>query len=749
MKKKIILGAASAAVILSSLTACGNQIESSSESSTPSSSSSVVNYATLAKPAMSQTSGTTYSWAPVSGATGYVASLDDGKPFGIGTNVIEEEQNKFVYYVQSTQNLTDGKHTIKFAAYKDENVLSDWTDSYTFYVNNTVVMSTPTLSENLTITSGSYFDHVSYDFGNGVKIEEDVNGLVNRYTPNVSVLGLNNRLTVDEPYIVTCTVSYKDVVSEVSNPAVFKLDAGKYVKAETPTVIKGEYKFAEDPTYIKAKFDDKEFVIDYSTIGYYARGTGYLTPEAIVENLIENEAITAEEALAFVDSKVSVKVIFDDNHYYESDYSEEVEFTYGDDEQIFEDLYYYYNIDAQVENKKYVFGLTEEHLGYSLVRYEVKASDKVIVTYSDNIKELITIDYSALTKSEEFTITGIYERNGLTLTETYESTLIVSDCNLTNLRCDGSRLVWSPYEEFLNETYEVEVTQGGTTKVYPTDYAHIETSELELASGEFSVKVYAVINEKRIDASVSQTLTLEKLEKVTEFEIDKDKKIKLEKGICAYAYDNRNSTSHSIYYNEATINMNGVQRLVVHREGNGINTIDSDETVFECIVEDIGYNIVDGKYLVLTNKDFKFKDFVDEKYIDYITDDNKFDLDEYRIKEGKKSIDLTRTYDKLSSESFNISYSEWIQDFDYVTGYAISNVKYENNVLKFDCNITDCKYEIVLKLNDEEKIHKIVSTTSLDLSDVDVSGTYSVEIRVVGNGSILSGNYIPVGTIQI
>lgn len=785
MKKKIILGAASAAVILSSLTACGANEQSSdaskaSESNESSSSSSTkVNYDTLAKPAMCQASGTKYSWVPVDGAEGYVASLDDGKAFGVGTSVVVDGDNSYIYYVQSTQNLPDGKHTIKFAAYKDGNVLSAWTDSYTFYVNNTIVMSTPTLDNNLTIRC-SNFNHVTYDFGNGYKIEEDLTCETSSYTPNISALGIDKKLNLNEPYFVTCTVSLNGVVSEASNPVVFKLQASKYVKAEAPSVVGDEdgdaeetkFVFAEAPSYYTVKIDDKEYTYKYEVKeedndddDYYTDGDDdtvepvvpvyELTPDAIFERLIEDGVITEEEALGYVDTKISVKVLFDANHYYESDYSEEIEYTYAASEDgkmwynLWSSICWTANLD--VVNKQWTIGYWTKQPGYTYVNLKVTDSKgkEVPVTKGDSYEEMWKIDYSAYTSTEYCTITFEYERNGEKYSESKIMYLQVSDYAVTQLHLNRDQIKWSfDYEP---DSYEVEVTQNGTTKVYTTEDEHIATSEFELEAGEFTLQVYSVVNDERVAASASEKLTLKKLAAPKKkISVSKDNKISVQAGMVLHTYNVYGHYAMTYDY-PCEVSLTNIEEVVAYYKGNNINTINSDAVTYNInIVRQLNYDFVDAKYLILVDRDLYFKDLVSEENQKYITDDNKFDYDSYRMSRitgDTQNLMLTTKLSELDSDSDNTCYNLSISP-RYVT-YTPDSVVVDSEIKLITVtqrDETDFNYEITIE--DAEGtvlVNKVIFTNNeFDYSEVSgiTSGeVYKVKIRIVGNGSVLSGNY--------
>lgn len=741
MKKKIILGIASSALILGSLTACNeSKLESTNESSSDSSSSSIIDYSALARPVVTENNGV-YQWIPVTDADGYVAKLDDGEPFGIGSSVAETAVANYCLYQVSTDDLKDGMHTIKFAAYKDSSVLSAWTDSFSFYVNKTVVVSTPTLQDTLKVTCNSKFDHVSYDFS-GTKYEVDLNEENTSYTPDFTKLGLDKALESGKKYIVTCTVSMKGINSESSEPITFTYSASKNIKSCKPTIVNDSFVFDE-------QLVNPSFTFTLGTKAYiFNCNNNYRN--ITLNDLIEKCNITNEEKLILAGTTVKayLQVNYDSNHYLSSDVSEGIDVTFDDsnDKEIFDKLCskLEYTYDA---NSKLSLGYKEEELGVSYLSFKAynaenddALDEQLPTTLNADFRNVCEIDCQT---AKQIKLVITYARGNQSFT--YERFITIpaeEQAYVYNVVPEGSsKITWSCLGSV--DAYEVEVSQGTITKTYKTFSNSISVQDIDL-EGDISVLVYAIKNGSRITDSVSNSVTFKK-------NVVKDTYSVTSKGLSLLNNKNifvrTNGNSQWITYQNSGsnyISLDGVTMLEVYCKGDGVNTLDSDIKVFNFVdIKNIKYTIEDNKYLVV-DSNYNLNSLVDSEYGKYIVEGttNKFDLDMYRLNESKTVLSLKGNINEISCNSINnkidvkinVNYSKYGVNFTTASSSATS-------FIEFEAIDYQGKYQVlVLDENNTEVKNEIVNTTSYNLNSL-AFGKYRVKVRTTGNGNILPGNY--------
>lgn len=828
MKKKIILGAASAAVILSSLTACGNKDQSSTvssqsskitESTTPSSSktsstasssssstssssssSASSQYAAIAKPEFVQTldeDSTTFGWFPVSGAAGYVAKIDDGKAIEIGNNTASLDEGEFVVYTPSTESLSDGEHTIRFATVSKTGVQSEWTDALTFTVSNVEVVTapgTPTVDSNLKVTvSSGKFDKVTFDFGDGITAESSFANATTEHTFNVNDLGIASKLTDGEVYFVRCTVSYKGEVSKVSAPVTYKYEvqSDKETKAKAPTYSKNEFTFAEEPSAITVKINGEEYKVSNVT----------LTEKKIsFDALVEACGIEGDDALALVDAKVSVKVNYDKNHYLASDYSTEATVTYlGDVATESKNLFNAVTAEYDSASNKYVFSVKDGAVGTKFLT--VKAYDEngseLTVTAGSSLKEFATVDATGV---KSITYKLVYKRNGKTETKEVKDSVageVTIEGLTVKVENNRSIITWNHIASVTD--YLIEITSGSTTKKYyankitdiPEETATTGTDTTETVSvlagmfdvtGEFSLKVYGIdSNNKVMEYSVSDTLSLNKLDTPNDFTVTKktdNHYVTVGKDMIVLTQSTKDGsvTTHTEEGEEVSIDK--LYSIEVYRLGNGYNAVDSSSKYYVFTKKnDTKYHFEDNQYIVLDVDYITFKDVLGKDEQAYLsTDGNKFDFMSYMFKTNKTEISLTSgdsttlvsntlTYDNGTATKENFSVNSTISWNDKINTYTVkfgtlttdaaetskksftisaqdsgnkdvANCKFELEVIQIvtskDSNGKEVKTEVI-------KSKSTVNAGNFYMDSITEKGTYVIRVRVAGNGAYLAG----------
>ncbi len=827
MKKKIILGAASAAVILSSLTACGNKDQSSTvssqsskvtESTTPSSSktsstasssssstssssssSASSQYAAIAKPeGVDCLVGTTFGWFPVSGAAGYLAKVDDGKAIEIGNNTIEYDGDELVVYTPSTESLSDGEHTIRFATVSKTGVQSEWTDAKTFTVSNVEVVTapgTPSVNSNLTVSvKEGEFDKVTFDFGDGITAESSFANATKSQTFNANDLGIASKLTEGEVYFVRCTVSYKGEVSKVSAPVTYtyKAQADKETKAKTPTYSKNTFEFAEQPSAITVKINGVEYKISNPSLEDENKIS--------FDDLVDACGIKGDDALALVDAKVSVKVNYDANHYLASDYSTEATVTYlGNAETESNNVFNATTVKYDSATNKFVFSVNDKTIGTKFLT--VKAYDEneneLTVTAGSSLKEFATVDGTGV---KSITYKLEYKRNGETKTkEVNEPTageVTIKGLSVEvkkNGATDRTYITWETVDSA--KDYLIEITSGSTTKTYyaskittlPSAVASNDSSStVSVEAGKFDVtkdftlKVYGIdANKKVMEYSVSDTLSLTKLETPNDLTVTKENDqhfISTSKDTIVLT--KANEISEPILYKnvEKKVAIDELYSIEVYRLGNGYNAVDSSSKYYVFTEKnDTKYHFEDNQYIVLDVDYITFKEVLGKDEQAYLSKDGtKFDFMSYMFKTNETEISLTSgdstklvsntlTYDNATASKENFSVNSTISwgsminnytvKFGELTTDAASTTKksFTIGALNGTDEVANCKFELeVIKVvkttvdkHDvftEEILNKSeVSAGNFYMDSITEKGIYVIRVRVAGNGTVLAG----------
>ncbi len=743
MKKKGILFGILGLSLALCMTACSNNKE---VVETPS-----IYDVTLAKPMVVSSNGTSFTWAPVVNAKGYVAKLDNGEPFGIGNTLIETVDGVYCYYVQSTDSLTVGKHTISFAAYKDDETFSEWTDSFDFYVEDkTTVVSRPTLSSNLSVNSDTYFDKVLYDFGNGITKEFDLE-LTSNFYPTLEQLNLKDKLEDGKTYVVSVKVAKDGVFSEVSKPIAYRYNKGYYVANEKPLVDENTFVFEEklySPT-ITAKVDGIEYIIDFDMLSPY--DLTQLDVVDILEILIETNQLDAKDYLVeSKEVKVSIKVNFDERHYLESEYSEEINYKLETDlESLFNYMLQYIDVTSVAnENLIKIKSITEIDELYlnllSFSAYEIKengTSYTGVDVLTSNAKNVLgVVNYSDEAESVEIRINFICGE--FTRTKTIKH-LISSKTQykVSNLLArNGSTLTW---DSLANE-FEVEVKSGDVVKKYVSNSHAFDINNIEL-SGDLEITVRAVVDNKTIEESKSDTVKFKRYYAPTSLSINNQKNTinTYNDDLYIVVYYEGGSTSNSQDSN--ILSLIGARKVEAYFLGDGVLSLNSKISTFEFEkISNFNYSITDARYLEIDGLDIS--DYIDYSYSKYFAD-SKFDLVEYYNKENESAVYLYGfVNDTLSIERKNKVINGSIH-FETSPRVIVENdYQKATNTLKFKSEVANYtgSYKISVKKYDEisqkymEVKNEVVNNNYYYLSSLE-EGKYLIAINTIGNGYVVNG----------
>ncbi len=741
--RKIILGLASLSLVVP-LVSCGSDITSGSANTT-------ANYGVIiAKPMIVSSGDGSWSWAPVDGASGYIAKIDDGKEFGIGSTTITSNDSKLCYYVQNTDDLTEGKHTIKFAAYKNGNVLSDWTDAYTFYVSNKV--NRPQLSSNLVVSASNYIESVTYDFGNNITKTVKVSTATRTYYPSIDDLDLDSALEDGKTYVVTCKITSNGVTSESSNPITCTYSKSKYSAVNKPT-INAEKDFVFDSELespvVTLKLNNKEYVtelkVNSNTISY----------KTVLEKLVSDKQLQEDDLLDKDELKISLRVSFDNKHYLQSEYSDEISVSLSElgynDLEIFENLCNNLNTTFNTTDKVLSVGYNSEYVGYT--KLSVKACNEKgeylsVTKKTIDYKEIATIDYK---DAKKLLLTLTYTRNNHI--ESKEVTVEVPQKTKSlvyNVVPSSDYFTWSQTGDY--DYFEVDVTSNGVTKTYKTLSNYLDYSKIDV-DGEISVTVYATKDGNRDLDSKSNSITVKRNSPVTSLYV-KDGYVNLSKDMkLTLVYQNGNKDTYSYReYGTNQYSISNVKEIRATMQGDSYTLINSKETTFAInSINTLKYEILDAKYLVLSDYEDP-RGLVSSSYLKYFEYDEALQKYKFNIAESQLS---SLRFSGMSSEYLYPSSDNEVIDFTINFRYApsvsilnesnkdISEIIYEPNS-KYYGNYDIC----IKKYNEVDQEYETFIDTRVadeyyDLRSLE-EGKYQISIRTSGNGYVCAGAYTTI-----
>lgn len=714
-------------------------------------------------------SDNTFTWIPVTGASGYVAKLDEGEPFGIAVTTQVDDYDSFLrgslcYYSLPTENLTDGKHTIRFASRTEDDVLSDWTNAYTFAVKNEITLARPYLGSKLHVESNNQFDTVTYTFNGSITATHALGKDATSYTPTEKDLKLSSLLTKDASYVVTCVVSYNGIVSEASNPVTYTYEPDdKFIAAETPTVDGVCFTFKEkitNPTF-SVKLDGKEYVLEMSEVTDDSFSVGYIIYALRNKKLIDDYVILDAKSHTF-----ALKVMYDEDHYLPSEYSATITYTQEDlenyskdwsDKEIFSDLRssLYYHLEIDDDFTKAVLSYSEIR-GYKYITVSARdeKGNELNVTKGEDRSAWATIE---LNGGKMFYLTLSYSHLGYndSYTTAYYNSSATASPFVYDVKPSSSYVEWKVSVPYTNYQYDVEVSDGTTTKVYKTDVPFIKYDEIDL-EGNLKFTVYVYENGSRIASSKSDTVSLYRRKAPGSVSINNDLTITLEPGMTVYLYEyiGKSEATSSRSYNSSNktndVSISGYKKVEVFYASDRVSTIDSKKlTCFINEVSAVKYSVLDGGYIHLEDN-YSLYNIVDDEYTKYIVSkDSKtvFDMAAYHQATSLSSLALkgrgnSYLWDGETATLVNAEISLDVAPKVTLGWIAANNQLQITPESDYDGRYDVCVYKYDAETNDYVLVsEKTISYTLYELSGITEEGTYRIAVRTHGNGSVLPGYY--------
>lgn len=741
MKKKILYGALGLATVLVPLASCKDEEATTPVETTPEYGKYDV---ALGKPMMlyHYDDNAEFYWAPVEGAKGYVVKIDNGTPFGIGNPIYESDEGKMCVYVQNLDNLSIGEHKISFAAYDEKDQLSDWTDSYTFHVEDkSITLSRPTLYSGLSVRADEEFDSVTYDFGNNIKLTIDVNGS-SYYTLNKEDLDQVKGLVDGQSYVVKCTIKKGNVESQVSNPITYKYSKSYYNQSVKTYVNDQTFKFEEElyaPT-LTVKVNDKEYIINSTT------SITEIEVMDLLYAIVEKKLATTADLLSAEEIKISVKVNYDEQHYAEGQYSEEIIF----DQTQFKDFQFFLTLYEEIEhefvdNKLNLLWGESQIVEYGYDGFVTFSATKdngteVDITQSAIKGEIGSID---CTDAEIIHLTVTYTRAGYTNSKVIDIEVPTKETvSISKVTLGKTSITWntssSDYDYF-----EVEIKNSSKTVKCTTLNKSLSYDEFSL-TGDLAITVYAVKNNERIEDSKSLTINVSRKSAPGSLSVDNGY-VTLNEGQVlvvdgtVHEYNKNYNSYNRIYIANAS-------NVSSYYTGDYIYSIRSEATNYVIDrISNFDYKIEDGKYLVLEGYDFS--KLIDDNYEKYLDDDKRFDLSAYYRATYRTYLTISGSdITNLSPTSKNTVISGRIT-FNVTPDVEITNdYTKETTSLEFETeSIYDGKYEIIIeKYNEDKDEYEEFKTEAIDSTSYSLSalekGKYKIYVGTIGNGYVVSGD---------
>ena len=749
-KKTVLLGLAGLAAI-AGLTACGDDKPTESEYVNP-------YEIMIAKPMLISQDNNQFTWAPVSGAAGYIAKVDGNDPVGIGNPILESDGQKVCYYNQSVDSLSAGKHTISFAAYVDDKV-SKWTDAFEFTVEaKTAYVARPKLYSTLLVSSSESFDSITYDFGNGITFTENINSFnsYGDYSYTLSAERLASKLTDGKTYIVTAKITKDGITSEASNNIVFKYNLAYNKKAPTPVYgSQGEF-------YLDEAVYNPIVVTKVNNVEYYTYLVGQkssIDVSDILEKIVLEDKDAPLNIFATNDVKIAIKILSDDKHYQSSNYSDEMLYEITEsDEEIFDDVIEKIEFDVLNEEKKVQFEAVAPYRNpfAAFVSVEAKADDAStplnLTRYMDDGKEFYT--YSFLYgNSSVIHVTFNYKRGSVELSKTFDCVIPKASEKVKNVIFDSNSISWDSVPYALG--YVVEISDGTNNVTKNVEGNTLGLDSIDL-SGNLSFKVYpSDASGNKIEQYGSEAVSVLRKSPLDKLEIDTKNCVSLKKG---YKYTFVNSNGNTEVYDTTNSNISSVSItgygftfVSVVALGDNVNTISSKPAEFDLTPSRnaVEYNIVDHKYIEFVDLDAsKLSTINYTNYWEQKEEKTLFNVEKYHndyLNNGARFISYPSEVNSVESGLANDIVNTWI-NFKFAPNVIVSS-DYTRNTSSLEYygdNNFDGTYEITVSsldssTNEYTKLEtKTTTEKSLDLSAY-TSGKYKIEIKTLGNGYFFNG----------
>ncbi len=723
------------------------------------------NYAVFTSPTVQQQDYETYSWNAVDGATGYVIEID-GVEKGIGNPIMESMlAGKHCEYYLDTEALGLGVHKIRFAAYKfnedDGTTKSEW--SKEFYVVNKL----PSAIDYIDISDGEvYFQDLetnsvklvfnddivatyttpdklplSYstvsldEFEFSAELQEGVNYNVKAYAVNVFGTSedyyTTNYLKLEEVDVLTC------VAYEEDDSVRFAFNG----KLNNP--------------YVSLKINDKEYKValdgDYNTIYLYE----------IISGMAFEESMGIYEMMIEEDHSVSLKVLSADGITTASEYSNKVECKAKGEEmvanlassgivQISGSMLQIYSPAHSKELDSFVtLDVTVTYEDGSVEEIPLFASQESMGVY--DVSKVLKFGLNTIKVTQEVSLGG-YEA-----TEELFNSPVSINPQVSYVALSGNNVSWS--SNGMNDGYKVKVigSNGSVVEMFETTSTSWNVDEYE-TSGSFDVKVVPVLNgEEGVESPalsitkvsapstslISETLSQIEICGVDGWEIE------------AEVYDvvnNYTISSNTLFSSDDTLSVNkstlyncNAFEIRLKNKGNGINTVDSKETVAKFVVSNcLTFDVKDGEYIKVSGvREEDLYINMGSPYRQYATD-GWLDVKEYAEIYDEYSITIGTDLGYISTSSENVVIKPLVIS---LSSYGTSFIASAPSLIEFDSYNEEftwsgnaySKYAYEVTKDGATTPTLSGTTTGPELSVSSLStGYYTVKIKLLGNGQKLN-----------
>ena len=765
MKKylKFIFLVLTAVVMALALVACGSKV-------------------TLAKPDVTQLSNNVFQWGAADGADGYRMKLDDAESdiavlpvqvteAGVGVNVEASASGTSdgnsgsataegsgsadgstvtydaVRYTLDTSALTEGTHTVSFAAYKGGDV-SEYSATFTVIVS-AASLEAPSLSISGQTLSVKESAAAVYDVtftGNGTSTTATWTKPAGETKIGIYTLLGETGLEDGATYLVTAVCKEGEAVSDVSNTVVYTYTAPDG-KLETPL---GSIDFNGMPEFdlngisgkvvVSFKFGSIEKTVSLSASGSLGINQVITALPADVQMELKTAYWTAGEDGV----EVSLRIDYAESlpAHAASDWSEPVLFEAP---------------DIAVTGIVSVSGSLAS--GTITVEQQVVDVADVVVTLNDAKVEGKASDATTVV----YELPRVPGANHLVVTATMDGETVVLKneykyiaTKVSTLSVNGSTISWVGTGA---EEYVVVVTaEGGAPVEYTVtrnSFAFSEVAQPVTDNGiaKFNVVVYGVFNDTRSEASTA--LTVYRMDAPGSVVCETQSNIELINGsdyTMTYITSSGESDTVSSGYDHSFNKPSQSLTISAYYQGDDeylLNSLVSDYTFYTAGV--LEYRVVDGDYVEIIGKDIH-DIYVDGVSIDsdYIEDEKYFDIGAY-IDEYSSSVSFSQApvgYVLADSETalyrgVTVNY----RSLKLATPRFATTTDNITDVLTWDVGEFG-KYEYELSKGDEQPIEASTlenftndSGASFDFSTLTEAGTYTFRVRKLATGGEFNSDW--------
>lgn len=769
MKKylKFIFLVLTAVVMALALVACGGKV-------------------TLAKPDVTQLSNNVFQWGAADGADGYRMKLDDAESdiavlpvqvteAGVGVSVEASASGTSdgnsgsataegsaaadgstvtydaVRYTLDTSALTEGTHTVSFAAYKGGDV-SEYSATFTVIVS-AASLEAPSLSISGQTLSVKESAAAVYDVtftGNGTSTTATWTKPAGETKIGIYTLLGETGLEDGATYLVTAVCKEGEAVSDVSNTVVYTYTAPDG-KLETPL---GSIDYNGMPEFdlngingkvvVSFKFGSIEKTVSLSA-------SGSLGINQVITALpadVQMELLTAYHTAGEDGVEVSLRIDYAESlpTHAASDWSEPVLFEAPDTAVTGIVSVNGSLASGTITVEQRVVGVADVVVTLNDAEVEGKASDATTVVY----------ELPRVPGANHLVVTATMD--GETVVLKSEHKYIATKVN--TLSVNGSTVSWNGGADA--EEYVVVVTaEGGAPVEYTVtnntrsfDFSEVAQPVTDDGIAKFNVVVYGVFNGTRSEASTA--LTVYRMDAPGYVVYETQSNIVLENNS---NYDMRYN-SGSGYRNTVAGHGNTAQfskpsenlTISAYYQGDNeylLDSLASDYTFYTAGV--LEYRVVDGDYVEIIGKDLH-DIYVDGVSIDpsYITVDNYFNIGAY-IDAYSSSVTFSQApagYVSADSETalyrgVTVNYRYYLQLTKPQFATTTDNI---TNALTWDVGeFGRYEYELLMDnvMIEASTLENFTndSGASFDFSTLTEAGTYTFRVRKLATGGEFNSDW--------